>query len=63
MTNDDYVRLRKKVKQSLDYFIRERNTSVVAEGIVGEKITMAGYVNELIMSDLIKRGHYPPRVK
>lgn len=56
-----YVRLRNDVFRAANYMLTEQGS--VISGIPGVKMTRTTYVNELVMNDLSKRGHYPPKDK
>lgn len=56
-----YVRLRDDVFRATNYMLAEQGA--VISGIPGVKMNRTAYVNELVMNDLSKRGHYPPKDK
>jgi len=58
-TKETFVRLRNDVAKAADYMLAEQGT--VIAGIPGVSLSRSAYVNEIVMNDLAKRGHYPPR--
>jgi hypothetical protein len=57
MTDDNYVRLRNDVLRAVTYLLHEQGTPIA--GVPGMKMTKTGYVNEVLINDLAKRGHWP----
>jgi hypothetical protein len=53
------IRLRNDVFRAANYMMKEQGTQI--SGMPGVKMSLTAYVNELIINDLSKRGHYPPR--
>jgi len=59
MTDKHYVRLRNDVLLAVTYLLHEQGTPLA--GVPGMKMTKTAYVNEVLINDLAKRGHYPPK--
>ena len=57
MPNENHVRLRDDVLRAVMYLLHEQGTQI--SGVPGVKMTKAGYVNEVLINDLAKRGHWP----
>ena len=55
------IRLRNDVYRAALYLLKERGTQI--SGMPGVKMTLTGYVNEVLINDLDKQGHYPPRTE
>lgn len=59
MPKNQYVRLRDDVYESAKYLLHEQSS--IISGVPGTAATITGYVNEVLINDLAKRGHYPPK--
>ena len=59
MTRENYVRLRNDVNRAIKYLLHEQGEQIA--GVPGLSMTKTGFVNEVLINELSKRGHYPPK--
>lgn len=59
MVKKNYVRIRDDVDRAITYLLHEQGVQLA--GIPGVSQKKATYVNETLINDLAKRGHYPPK--
>jgi len=55
-----YVRIKHGVFAATKRMLAEQGAAIA--GVPGVEIKLTTYVNELLINDLAKRGHYPPKI-
>lgn len=56
---ETFVRLRNDVARAINYMLAEQGTMIA--GVPGVSLSRSAYINELVINDLSKRGHFPPK--